>query len=98
MMRKALWISVAAVSLGSSAALAGGFTERLATERMTVVQVDTVGGRFLCAEHRRWTRIAKPDASALGAGDIVTVYRSASGPARVTVVRTAADELASPER
>jgi hypothetical protein len=37
-------------------------------------------------------------ASALGAGDIVTVYRAASGPARATVVRTAADELASPER
>ena len=98
MMRKALWISVAAISLGTSAALAGGFTERMATERMTVVQVDPAGGRFLCAEHRRWTRIARPDASALGAGDIVTVHRPAGGPTRVTVVRTAADELASPEQ
>ena len=98
MMRKALWISVAAVSLGTSAALAGGFTERMAAERMTVVQVDPGDGRFLCAEHRRWTRIAWPDVAGLHSGAIVTVHRPASGPARVTVVRTAADELASPER
>ena len=58
MINKALSISVAVVSLGASAALAGGFTDRLASERMTVVQVDRAQGRFLCAEHGRWTAIA----------------------------------------
>ena len=98
MINKTLAISVAVVSLGASAALAGGFTERLASERMTVVQVDRAQGRFLCAEHGRWTAIAKTDAVAVGSGDIVTVHRPPSGPARLTVVRTAADELSSPER
>jgi hypothetical protein len=98
MIKNALWISVAAVALGASAAGAGGFTERMATERMTVVQVDRAQGRFLCAEHGRWTRIAKTDVAILASGDIVTVGRPAGGPARVTVVRTAAEELASPER
>jgi len=98
MINKALAISVAVVSLGASAALAAGFTERMATERMTVVQVDRAQGRFLCAEHRRWTAIAKTDVAVLGSGDIVSVHRPPSGPARVTVVRTAAEELASPER
>jgi hypothetical protein len=98
MMRQALSISVAAIALGTSAALAASLTERMATDRMTVVQVDRIGGRFLCAEHRRWTRVAKSDAAALGAGDIVTVHRPPSGPARVTVLRIGADELASPEQ
>lgn len=98
MIKKALWISVAAVSLGASAAVAAGLTERMATERMTIVRVDRADGRFLCAEHGRWTRIAKTDVAVLASGDIVTVQRVENGPARVTVVRTAAEELASPER
>ena len=98
MISKTLAISAAVVSLGASAALAAGLTEQMASERMTVVQVDRAQGRFLCAEHRRWTAIAKTDVAVLASGDIVSVHRAQSGPARVTVVRTAAEELASPER
>jgi hypothetical protein len=98
MIEKALWIGVAVVSLGASAAVAAGLTEQMAAERMTVVQVDRAAGRFLCAEHRRWTRVAKTDVAVLASGDIVAVRRPDGGLPRLTVVRTAADELASPER
>jgi hypothetical protein len=98
MIKKALWISVAVVSLGASAAVAAGLTERMAAERMTVVQVDRAEGRFLCAEHRRWTRVVKTDVAVLASGDIVTVRRPDGGLPRLTVVRTADEELASPER
>ena len=96
--RNALSISVVAVSLATSTALAAGLTERLQTERMTVVQVDRSGSRFLCAEHRRWVRVPKADAATLAIGDIVSVERRGGEVSRVRVVRTAADELASPER
>jgi len=98
MIKKALWIGVAVVSLGTSAAVAAGLTEQMATERMTVVQVDRTEGRFLCAEHRRWTRVVRTDVAVLASGDIVAVRRPEAGLPRLTVVRTAADELASPER
>ena len=47
------------VFVAASAALAAGLTERLQTERMTVLDVDEAAGRFQCAEHRRWTTVAK---------------------------------------
>jgi hypothetical protein len=98
MINKVLSISVAVLSLGTSVAVAASLTDRLATERMTVVQVDRSQHRFLCAEHRHWTRISKTDVAVLASGDIVTVHRPAAGLPRVKVVRTAAEELGSPER
>jgi hypothetical protein len=65
---------------------------------MTVVQVDRAKAKLLCAEHRRWISVAPADMSALAAGDIITVERREGRVAKVRVVRTAADELSSPER
>jgi len=90
-------MSVAAVSMMTSAAFAADLTERIMNERMTVVKVDRAQGRFLCAEHRHWTWISKRDAALIGAGDIVTLQRDARSLPRIKVVRAAADELTSPE-
>ena len=94
MKSKAISITVVALSLATSAALAAGFTERMQTERMTITKVDRDGGRFLCAEHQRWTNVS--DASTLAVGDIVGVDTDGQG-AKVRVLRTAAYELSSPE-
>ena len=97
MITKALSIGVGLLALATSA-LAAGLTERLQADRMTVVQVDRAKATFLCAEHRRWTSVPPADIPALSAGDIVTLERRDGQVARVRVVRTAADELSSPER
>src|SRR5262249_55526400 len=82
-------LSIGAVVL-AEAASAAGWTEQLLTGRMTVVSVDQAAGRFLCAEHGRWTATAGDDLKAVHAGDIVRVERAHGGLARVTVLRTAA--------
>jgi hypothetical protein len=97
MTNKALAIGVVVLSLATSSAHAAGLTERVQSERMTVVKVDAVRGRFLCAEHGRWVRVSGAAVPALGVGDIVTLQRREGQLPRVTVVRTAADELTSPE-
>jgi len=96
MMSKAIAVSVAMLSMASSAAFAD-LTERLMRERMTVVKVDREHGRFFCAEHRHWTSISKQDATLIGTGDIVSLQRDAGSLPRIRVVRAAADELTSPE-
>ena len=97
MISKAISISVGVLSLATSAALATGLTERMQAERMTVVQVDRSRGQFLCAEHRRWTQVAKAEVTKLAAGDIVRVERGDDQVWKIRVVRTASEELASPE-
>jgi hypothetical protein len=97
MMTKALSIGVGIVALATSA-VAAGLTEQLQADRMTVVQVDRTRAKFLCAEHRNWTAVPPADVPALSVGDIVAVERSQGRVAKVRVVRTAADELSSPER
>ena len=49
------------------------------------------------AEHRLWTTVAKDSIAPVRTGDIVRVERLGSHPARLIVLRSAADELASPE-
>jgi len=95
MKTKAIAISVVVLSLAASGALAAGFTEWMQSERMTITKVDQSGKRFFCAEHQRWT--ASPDAATLSVGDIVSVDTLSGQPAKVRVVRTAADEMGSPE-
>ena len=97
MISKAIALSVAAVSMATSAACAADLTERMMSERMTVVKVDRAQGRFLCAEHRHWTWISKQDAALIGTGDIVSLQRDARSLPRIRVIRAAADELSSPE-
>ena len=97
MINKLLWATVAVVSLVTSAAVAASLTERMEMERMTVLKVDRVHARFLCAEHRHWTWISKGDVARLTSGDVVSLDRQQGRLPRVTVVRTAAQELSSPE-
>ena len=97
MLMRTLSISLAAVTMAAGTALAADVTERLRMERMTVVGVDQVAGRFLCAEHHRWMRVVKADLRNVHAGDIVRVEHATGKPTHIVVVRAAADELASPE-
>jgi hypothetical protein len=97
MLTRTISIGVAIVTMAASAALAANLTERLQGERMTVVGIDQAVGRFLCAEHRRWTPVVKADLRDVRPGDIVRVERATGKPAHIVVVRTATDELASPE-
>jgi hypothetical protein len=46
-----LWAGVVAATMTASVALAG-ITERLQTDRMTVLNVDRTSGSFQCVEHR----------------------------------------------
>jgi nitrous oxidase accessory protein NosD len=97
MVMRTLSIGAVALAAAASVATAAGWTEQLLTGRMTVVSVDRAAGRFLCAEHGRWTATAGDDLKAVHTGDIVRVERARGGLARVTVLRTAADEIGSPE-
>ena len=98
MINKVLFATMAVVSLVASAAVAASLTEQMAMDRMTVLKVDRVHARFLCAEHRHWTWISKGDVARLTTGDIVSLDRQQGRLPRVNVVRRAADELASPEK
>jgi hypothetical protein len=100
-MTKRIAIGMAVLSLTTTAAAATAattLTDRMQTSRMTVVQVDRAAGQFLCAEHRKWTAVAPDGLAAVTPGDIVRVDARAQGRPHLTVVRTAAEELASPER
>ena len=97
MLTRSFSISLAVVTMAASAAVAATLTERLQAERMTVVGVDRTAGRFLCAEHRRWTPVVKADLRDVHPGDIVRVEHATGKPAHIVVVRTGVDELASPE-
>jgi hypothetical protein len=94
---RTLAMAVGVVFVAASAALAAGLTERLQTERMRVLKVDQASGQFQCVEHRRWTTATRESLASVGAGDIVRVERIGGHPARLIVLRSAADELASPE-
>ena len=85
---RTLALAVGVVFVAASAAVAAGWTERLQTERMTV--------QYFCVEHQRWTSVAKDSLASVQTGDIVRLEPAAGRP-RLVVLRTAADELASPE-
>src|SRR5262249_32601699 len=97
MVTRTLSISLAVMTIAGSAAMAATLTERLQAERRTVVRVDQAPGRFQCAEHRRWTTVAKADLQDVRPGDIVAVEHAPGKLTHIMVVRTAAEELTSPE-
>jgi hypothetical protein len=99
-MMKRVSTILAIISLSGSVAIAaraGTLTDLMQTSRMTVLQVDRANGRIFCAEHHKWMAVARADLTEVAAGDIVRVERG-EGRAHLTLVRTAAEELASPER
>jgi hypothetical protein len=101
MLKRALSISLVALTftatIAAATAAASGLSERLQTYRMTVLKVDTTTGRFMCVEHLKWTPVAKADLQGLGPGDIVRVDTRPGAAPRLVLLRTAADELTSPE-
>jgi hypothetical protein len=93
-----LFVLSATTAISATVVAASSLTERLDTQRMTVLKTDLASGRFLCAEHRHWTSVVKSDLRGLQAGDIVRVDPQANRRARLVLLRTAADELESPEK
>jgi hypothetical protein len=89
---RTIFIAATALSLATSVTMAAGWTERLNIARMTVVKVNPASGLFLCAEHQRWIAVEKDDLRGVSAGDVVGVDRREDGPARLVVLRQAADE------
>ena len=100
-MTKRIATGVAILSLVTSAAAAtaaGALTEVMQTSRMTVLKVDRATGQFMCAEHRKWTAVTPAALAGVSAGDIVRVESRGAGRAHLAVLRTAAEEISSPER
>jgi hypothetical protein len=93
-----LFVLSATAAISATVVAASNLTERLGAERMTVLETDPSAGRFLCVEHRHWTPVVKSDLRGLRAGDIVRVVPQADGRAHLVLLRTAADELESPEK
>lgn len=96
--RISIGVTILSLATAAVAAAAGGLTDLMHTSRMTVVKVDAAAGTFLCAEHRKWTAVARADLTGVTPGDIVRVDRHPGAVTRIAVVRTAIDELTSPER
>ena len=92
-----VFLGASAIAISASVVAASSLTERLATSRMTVLKTDAATGRFLCVEHLKWTSVEKINLNSLGAGDIVRVEPRANGRAHLVLLRTAADELTTPE-
>lgn len=97
MLLRKLSLALAVLSLASPALGAQTLTERMHSGRMTVLRVDRQTGQFLCVEHRHWTSVAKADLAGVGPGDIVRVEASAGAPARLVLLRRAAEELGGSE-
>ena len=102
MFKRELFTSVfmlaGAVAVSATVVGAGALTDRVEARRMTVLKTDLGTGRFLCVEHLHWTSVAKADLRGLQPGDIVRVEPQSSGPTRLVLLRTAAEELSSPEK
>ena len=93
-----MFILSATAAISATVVAASSLTERLERQRMTVLTTDVTTGRFLCVEHRHWTPARKSDLQGLQPGDIVRVESRAGGRAHLVLLRTAADELGSPEK
>jgi hypothetical protein len=87
----------AVLSLTASTAFAESLTDRLHYHRMTVLRVDRDHGRVECAEHGQWTSVSRADLRGVSPGDIVQIESRRGQTARLYLVRTAAEELSSPE-
>jgi hypothetical protein len=99
MRRPGLSIATVAVLVLASVTMAAAadVTDRVQNGRMTVLKLDREAGRVQCVEHHHWVSVAKRDLSAIGVGDVVKIARAERGPAHVVLLRSAADELTSPE-
>jgi len=91
-----LCVLSAITAISATVFAASSLTERMEA-RMTVLKTDLATGQFQCVEHRSWTAVVSSDLKGVQPGDIVRVQRQANGETRLVVLRTAADEIGSPE-
>jgi hypothetical protein len=96
-MLSSVFMLSAAAAVSATVVGAGALTDRVEGRRMTVLKTDLGTGRFLCVEHLHWTPVVTSDLRAVQPGDIVRVEPQATGRARLTLLRTAAEEISSPE-
>jgi hypothetical protein len=96
--RISIGMTILSLATVAVAGASGGLTDLMQSSRMTIVKVDADTGAFLCAEHGKWTAVSRGDLAGVTAGDIVRVDRYPGALPRIAVVRTASEELASPER
>jgi hypothetical protein len=92
-----LFVLSATAAISATIVAASSLTERIEADRMTVLRTDLSAGRFLCVEHRHWTPVAKSDLRGLQPGDIVRVDPLPGGRAHLVLLRTAAEEIGTPE-
>ena len=101
MFNRALSISLIALSftaaVSATIVAASGISERAEAYRMTVLKTDPLTSRFQCVEHLKWTAVVKADLRGLQPGDIVRVEPRPAGRAHLVLLRTAAEEISSPE-
>lgn len=88
--------AIAAIS--ATVVAASNLTERISSERMTILKMEPSTGRFQCVEHRSWYPVVKSDLRGLQPGDIVRLEPQPNGDPRLIRLRTAADELGSSEK
>ncbi len=110
---RALSITLAALVLAGPA-FAQSLTDLLQTQRMTVLEVKKEAGRIYCLEADGLRvvefgngapmplvvtdTVQKGDLSLLRPGDVIKVESRNGRAHRITVLRRAADEIASPEQ
>ena len=88
---------VSAITAVSATVFAASSLSERMEARMTVLKTDPATGRIQCVEHRSWTSVVSSDLQSVQAGDIVRMQPQANGEMRIVVLRTAADEIGSPE-
>lgn len=91
-----VFVLSALATISATVVGASSLTERLGSARMTILKTDLSTGRFLCVEHRSWTPAATSDLRGVQPGDIVRVNER-GGETRLVLLRTASEELGSPE-
>jgi hypothetical protein len=104
MVLRAIGTIMTATVLSASVAWAGGLSEELESNRMTVVKVDKSAGTVLLRKGISTSWLQAPDATIVGpyatrrdlgllnAGDIVRVHQHAGEPT-IIILRSAADEI-----
>lgn len=102
-------MSIALMLLGSSVASSGAapLTDAVQDDRMTIVEVNKLVGKFRCAQHG-WMSAARAvvvtpeaqqrDLALLHVGDLVRVETRDGRIEKIVVLRRGSDDTASPER
>lgn len=110
---RTLSLALAALLLAAPA-FAQSLTDLLLAHRLTVLKVNTSAGQISCLDANGRLRVVelgngalplvvadgvqRADLNLLTSGDVIKVERDGGRASKVTVLRRASDEIASPER